>query len=123
MWANWWIPHATEVRRRTPPCPLPSSFSRRRTPQLTHPCEGTKTDYSLRRIWKLLCQPPCFVIDFRPFIPPVIVVADPSIAEEISRSSPAFPHALRKDRSLSRFRWILGKGSIVLADVGVITVI
>ena len=76
------------------------------------------TDYSLHKLWCLLRQPPCFVIDFRPFIPPVIVVADVQVAEEISRPSQTFPYALGKDQGLSRFQWVLGKESIVLTEVG-----
>jgi hypothetical protein len=57
------------------------------------------------------------VVDFRPFVRPVIVIADAQVAEEISRPSPAFPHALGKDQGLSRFRWVLGKESIALTEV------
>ncbi|KAH0548621.1 hypothetical protein GP486_007835, partial [Trichoglossum hirsutum] len=72
--------------------------------------------YSLRKIWKLLGRPPCFLIDFRPIIPPLIVVTDPKVAEEISRPSSAFPYSLGKDEGCMRFKWVLGSESIVLTE-------
>lgn len=65
-----------------------------------------------------LGRPPVFVLDNRPAVPSMVIVASHEVAEQISRSSNVFPHSVPKSPSTERIMDLIGPRSILLKQVG-----
>lgn len=64
-----------------------------------------------------LGRPPLMLLDNWPIVPPMVVVANHAIAEQISKASPRFPYSLHKSPSVERLDTILGPSSILFKHV------
>lgn len=55
-------------------------------------------DYGFEKMYEELGEPDCFYIDFKPFhfLPSMLVVTSPFVAEQITRPSAKFPTAAPK---------------------------
>lgn len=74
-------------------------------------------DYGFEKIYEDLGEPECFYIDFRPFhfLPSMLVVTSPYIAEQISRPSSNFPYAYPKSWTMQDLVPLIGSNSIILS--------
>lgn len=64
-----------------------------------------------------LGKPPFFLVDNRPIVPPMIIVASHEVAEQISRPSKDFPYSVTKSSSVDRISDLIGPSSILLKQV------
>lgn len=64
-----------------------------------------------------LGKPPFFLVDNRPIVPPMIIVASHEVAEQISRPSKDFPYSVTKSSSVDRIFDLIGPNSILLKQV------
>lgn len=64
-----------------------------------------------------LGRPPFFLVDNRPIVPPMLIVASHEVAEQISRPSKDFPYSVTKSSSVDRIFDLIGPNSILLKQV------
>ncbi|KAJ5211048.1 hypothetical protein N7491_010864 [Penicillium cf. griseofulvum] len=72
-------------------------------------------DEHLRTIYNRLGKPALFVVDLRPLTPPMCVICDHDVAEQVSQSSKLFQYSLPKSDISRWYTDIIGSLSIVLA--------
>ncbi|KAI9816488.1 MAG: hypothetical protein M1827_001620 [Pycnora praestabilis] len=73
-------------------------------------------DYGFRTIWHKLDRPSMFLMDMRPLMWPVIVVADAKLADDIVKASPAMPYGATKSPTVSELHHLLGEESIIMLE-------
>lgn len=64
-------------------------------------------------------RPPIMLVDLRPVNPPMVLVSDHSIAEQISKPSKLFPLSTPKSPTWTHMIPIIGTTSILGKEVGV----
>ncbi|KAJ5154842.1 uncharacterized protein N7500_010281 [Penicillium coprophilum] len=76
----------------------------------------TRKDELFRAIHDSLNKPALFVVDSRPVSPPMCVICDHDVAEQISQSSKLFQYSLPKSEVTRWYTDMMGPLSIVLAQ-------
>lgn len=76
-----------------------------------------RADYGLYAIWKSLGKPKWFLVDLWPLQVPLICIADPIIAEQLTRATAAQPESTPKMKTPESLRTLLGSTSISTAQV------
>ncbi|OQE03106.1 hypothetical protein PENVUL_c035G07075 [Penicillium vulpinum] len=67
-------------------------------------------------MYNRLDKPALFIVDLRPMRPPMCVICNHDVAEQISKSSNLFPYSLPKSDITRRYTDMMGPLSIVLAQ-------
>lgn len=65
--------------------------------------------------------PPVAFLDFRPFTYPMLLVTSHEVAEQISRATRAWPYSMPKSPTMKHLIPLMGRQSIVTAQVSCIT--
>lgn len=78
-------------------------------------------DTVLSEIRESIGDPAAFFLDLRPLHPPLAVICNHEVAEQITKSSKKFPYGLDKSPSLGPYKPLLGDNSIIVSAVGVLT--
>lgn len=76
-------------------------------------------DYGLCEIWKSLGRPKWFLVDLWPRQMPLICIADPMIAEQLTRGTVKQPESMHKMKAPEGLQCLLGKTSVSTAEVRV----
>lgn len=64
-------------------------------------------------------KPPIMLLDNWPIVPPMVVVANHEVAEQVSRSSADFPYSVMKSPSVDHIVDLIGPNSILLKQVDI----
>jgi cytochrome P450 len=76
-------------------------------------CDG---DELLKTMFRMLGKPPLMVLDLRPLTRPMVVVCSHDVAEQISRSSKAFPWSLPKSPTMAGLNPLVGRHSVLMLE-------
>ncbi|KID95371.1 Cytochrome P450, partial [Metarhizium majus ARSEF 297] len=76
--------------------------------------ELTRKDVIISEMHEALGKPPIMLLDNWPIVPPMVVVANHEVAEQVSRSSADFPYSVMKSPSVDRIVDLIGPNSILL---------
>uniref|UniRef100_A0A1Y1MQQ1 Cytochrome P450 n=1 Tax=Photinus pyralis TaxID=7054 RepID=A0A1Y1MQQ1_PHOPY len=71
-------------------------------------------DAIISEMHEALGKPPIMLLDNWPIVPPMVVVANHEVAEQVSRSSADFPYSVMKSPSVERIVDLIGPNSILL---------
>lgn len=77
----------------------------------------TSADYGLYAIWKSLGRPKWFLVDFWPRQLPLVCIADPAIAEQLTRTTASQPESTPKMETPRSLKILLGATSVSTAQV------
>lgn len=76
----------------------------------------TCADYAIADMMKSLGDPPVMLLDLRPVTLPLLVIGDHSVAEQVSRTSKAYPYSLHKSPTTYFLKALTGEHSILHAE-------
>lgn len=81
-----------------------------------HILPGAHSDYAFEEIWKDANKPDVLLMDVRPFMYTIVVIADHDIAEQISKPSPLFKYSVTKSITTGDLYPIIGKKSVLTSE-------
>ena len=81
-----------------------------------NPALARHPDYAFEEIWNSLGQPPAFLMDLHPVDSAFLIVADPTLAEEVSQPSAGFKYSLPKSDTLMAMYRLIGLESLIIAE-------
>ena len=81
-----------------------------------NPALDRHADYGFEETWEALGQPPAFLMDMHPVDCSFLVVADPSIAEEVSQPSTTHKYSFPKSDTLQAMYRLIGRDSLITAE-------
>ncbi|EXJ61614.1 hypothetical protein A1O7_02042 [Cladophialophora yegresii CBS 114405] len=73
-------------------------------------------DYAFEEMWISLDRPPAFLMDLHPVDSAFLIVADPTLAEEISQPNSTFKYSLPKSDTLGSMYRLIGLESLIIAE-------
>ncbi|KAI1440775.1 cytochrome P450 [Annulohypoxylon stygium] len=73
-------------------------------------------DQIFEEMWASIGCPPIMFVDFRPIIPPMAIVSNHDIAEQITKSSKYFPVSTPKSPTMAHLLPLLGPASILTKE-------
>ena len=80
------------------------------------PSSSRHPDYGMERLWNDLGQPSCYLMDLAPVDTPMIVVAEPQVAEAIAQPSAEYKYSIPKSDTVQALHRLIGRESIIVAE-------
>lgn len=73
-------------------------------------------DYAFEEVWESLGCPPAYLMDLNPVDMSFLVVADPTIAEQVAQPNNAYKYSLPKSETLMSMYRLIGLESLIIVE-------
>ncbi|KAI1091595.1 cytochrome P450 [Rostrohypoxylon terebratum] len=83
---------------------------------IRHRIHDRHPDQIFEEMWASIGRPPIMLVDFWPIIPPMAIISNHDIAEQITKSSKSFPVSTPKSPTMANLLPLLGPASILTKE-------